>query len=164
MSLTRCGGRHCPATTTSVGTVILSVGLAAHAATRDGVKREMNQFKAYENRDRRIRKVLWGSGRTTYVARKSGELHSPGWASDHQLVEPSAQEFIPPVDAIVEGALNMLGKSAVTHACERRCDKTDRGPPRGNASGNVDGSAIKVPDLCGIETPPRFCSLPRARW
>ena len=125
----------------------------------------MNQFKAYENRDRRIRKVLWGC--RSYDLRlecMSGELHSPGWASDHQLVEPSAQEFISPVDAIVEGALNMLGKSAVTHACERPCDKTDRGPPRGNASGNVDGTAVNVPELCGIETPPRFCSLPRARW
>jgi hypothetical protein len=29
-----------------------------HAATRDAVKRGMNQLKAYKNGDRRIRKVL----------------------------------------------------------------------------------------------------------
>jgi len=81
--------------------------------------------------------------------RISGELHSPGRASDHQLVEPSAQEFIPPVDATVKGALNMLGKAAVTDASERRFDKPDRGPPSGNASVDVDGSAVNVPELCG---------------
>ena len=141
----------------SVGTAILSIDLAAHAATRDGVKREMNQFKAYENRDRRFRKVLWGCrSYDLHLACMSGELHSLGRASDHQLVEPSAQEFIRPVNAIVKGALDMLGKSAVTHACERRFDKADRGPPGGNASGNIDGSAVNAPELCGIQTPPRF--------
>jgi hypothetical protein len=94
------------------------------------------------------------------------ELHSPAreWASDHQLVEPSAQEFIPPVNTIVKGALNMLGESAVAHACERRFDKTDPRSPGGNTSRDVDSRAINVPELYGIETPPRFCSLPRARW
>src|ERR1700730_10225356 len=125
----------------------------------------MNQFKAYENRDRRIRKVLWRCrSYDLRLACVSGELHSLGRASDHQLIEPSAQEFIRPVTAIVKGALNMLGESTVTHACECRFDKADRGSPGGNASGNVDHTAVNVPELCGIETPPRFCSLLRARW
>jgi hypothetical protein len=128
----------------------------------------MNRFKAYENRDRRIRKVLWGMQvirpYDLHPARMSGELHSPGRASDHQLVEPSAQEFIPPVNTIVKGALNMLGKLPVTHACERRFDKADRGSPWGDTSGDIDGTAVNVPEFCGVETPPGFGSPPRTRW
>jgi hypothetical protein len=103
--------------------------------------------ETYENRDRRIRKVC-GAGRLdACISRASAASFTR--RDGRQIINsprPSAQEFIPPVDAIVKGALDMLGESAVTHASERRFDKADRRTSGGNAGVKVDGSAVNIPE------------------